>query len=59
MLYEVITMPNAVQSNIVVANNVELTMSDKDYYTALISNFILGGGPTGYLFKNLREDKGS
>jgi len=53
-----VDMPNAVQSNIVVANNVELTMSDKDYYTALISNFILGGGPTGYLFKNLREDKG-
>ena len=53
-----VDMPNAVQSNIVVSNNVELKMGDKDYHAALISNFILGGGGTGYLFRNLREDKG-
>lgn len=53
-----VDMPNAVQSNIVLANNVELKMGDKDYHAALIANFILGGGATGYLFKNLRNDKG-
>jgi hypothetical protein len=33
-------------------------MNDEDYFTALITNNILGGGGEGYLFKNLREDKG-
>jgi hypothetical protein len=33
-------------------------MSDEDYFSALIMNNILGGGGEGYLFKNLREDKG-
>jgi len=53
-----INMPNAVQSNISVTNNVDLKMSDPDYFAALIANNILGGGGEGYLFKNLREDKG-
>jgi len=49
--------PNAVQSNIVLTNNVELKMGDDDYHAALIANYILGGGATGYLFQNLRDDK--
>ncbi len=53
-----IDMPNAIQSNISVTNNVDLKQSDKDYHAALITNNILGGGAEGYLFKNLREDKG-
>ena len=53
-----VDMPNAVQSNIVLTNSVNLKMGDYDYHAALIANFILGGGATGYLFKNLREDKG-
>ncbi len=52
-----VDMPNAVQSNIVLTNNVELKMGDKDYHAVLIANAILGGGATGYLFKNLRDDK--
>lgn len=32
-------------------------MNDEDYFAALITNNILGGGGEGYLFKNLREDK--
>lgn len=52
-----VDMPNAVQSNIILSNNVELKMGDEDYYAALIANFILGGGATGYLFQNLRDDK--
>jgi predicted Zn-dependent peptidase len=53
-----VDMPNAVQSNISVTNNVNLKQSDSDYFAALMANNILGGGGEGYLFKNLREDKG-
>ena len=53
-----VDMPNATQSNITVTNNVDLKQSDEDYFAALMANNILGGGGVGYLFKNLREDKG-
>ncbi|RZN83621.1 MAG: insulinase family protein [Winogradskyella sp.] len=53
-----VDMPNATQSNISITNNVDLKQSDKDYFAALMANNILGGGGEGYLFKNLREDKG-
>ena len=53
-----IDMPNAVQSEIAVVNNVDLTLGDKEYYAALLANNILGGGGTARLFMNLREDKG-
>ncbi|CAM1341595.1 insulinase family protein [Tenacibaculum amylolyticum] len=53
-----IDMPNAVQSEVAVVNNIDLTLGDKDYYAALLANNILGGGGTARLFMNLREDKG-
>ena len=53
-----VDLPTATQSSISVTNNVDLKMNDKDYHAALITNNILGGGGDGYLFKNLREDKG-
>jgi len=53
-----VDMPNATQSVITVTNNVDLKQSDEDYFAALMANNILGGGGEGYLFKNLREDKG-
>ncbi|WP_064966275.1 M16 family metallopeptidase [Tenacibaculum ovolyticum] len=53
-----INMSNAVQSEIVVANNIDLKLGDKDYYAAILANSILGGGGTARLFMNLREDKG-
>ncbi|MFK8059388.1 MAG: M16 family metallopeptidase [Polaribacter sp.] len=53
-----INMSNAVQSEVAIINIVDLKMGDKDYYAALLANQILGGGGTGRLFKNLREDKG-
>lgn len=53
-----VNVPNAVQSEVVVANNIDLTLGDKDYYAALLANNILGGGGTARLFMNLREDKG-
>ena len=52
-----VDMPNAVQSNIVVTNNVDLKMNHPDYFAAKLANYILGGGGEGYLFLNLREDK--
>lgn len=53
-----IDMPNAVQSELSIMNSINLQMGDKDYYAALLANRILGGGGTGRLYKNLREDKG-
>lgn len=53
-----VNMDNAVQSEIAIINNVDLTLGDKDYYAALMANNILGGGGTARLFMNLREDKG-
>ncbi|WP_431166904.1 insulinase family protein [Tenacibaculum halocynthiae] len=53
-----IDMPNAVQSEIVIANNIDLKLGDKDYYAVILANNILGGGGTARLFMNLREDKG-
>ena len=53
-----INMPNAVQSEIAVINNIDLKLGDKDYYAALLANKILGGGGSARLFNNLREDKG-
>ena len=53
-----VDLATATQSSILVTNNVDLKMSDEDYHAALITNNILGGGGEGYLFKNLREDKG-
>ncbi len=53
-----INMDNAVQSEIVIANTINLKLGDKKYYAALLANSILGGGGTARLFMNLREDKG-
>ena len=51
-------MPNAVQSNISITNNVDLQMKDPDYHSVLIANKILGGGFNSYLNMNLREKHG-
>lgn len=53
-----VDMPNAVQSNISLTNNVNLKMSDPDYHAVLIANKILGGGFSSYLNMNLREKHG-
>lgn len=52
-----VDVPSSVQSNVVVVNNLDLKLGDKDYYAVMIANSILGGGMSGRLFKNLREDK--
>lgn len=53
-----VDMPNAVQSDIRVTNNVDFKMNDKNYHATLIANYILGGGSDGYLYQNLREKNG-
>lgn len=53
-----VDMPNAVQSEISVVNVVNLKMTDKEYFAALLANQILGGGGEGRLFLNLREAHG-
>lgn len=53
-----IDMPNAVQSEIKVVNNIDLKMSDPDYFDALMANHILGGSFGSYLNMNLREAHG-
>lgn len=53
-----VDLPNASQSSIDIKNSVDLKMNDEDYHASIITNSILGGGGEGYLFKNLREDKG-
>lgn len=53
-----VDMKNAVQSQIIVENNVDLKMSDEDYFPVIVANQILGGSFGSYLNMNLREDKG-
>lgn len=53
-----IDMPNAVQSDVTVLSTVHLKMSNPDYFAVKLANHILGGGSTGKLYLNLREDKG-
>jgi len=53
-----VNMSNAVQSEISIINVVDLKINNKDYFAALLANQILGGGSTGMLAKNIREDKG-
>ncbi|MEC4112803.1 M16 family metallopeptidase [Myroides pelagicus] len=58
MEIDFVNMPNAVQSEIALVNEVDLKMNDKDYFAALMANQILGGGGEGRLFLNLREAHG-
>ncbi|GGH80383.1 putative Zn-dependent peptidase [Filimonas zeae] len=55
---DLVDVPNAVQSEIRVANLVQLPLSSPDYFPLLLANQILGGGSDAYLFKNLREKHG-
>ena len=53
-----VDMPNAVQSEISVVNTINLRITDKQYFAAILANQILGGGGEGRLFLNLREKHG-
>ncbi|MBV6496267.1 MAG: insulinase family protein [Acidobacteria bacterium ACB1] len=49
--------PGATQSSVMIGE-VGISRTDPDYYPIQVVNSILGGGMTGRLFQNLREDKG-
>jgi predicted Zn-dependent peptidase len=53
-----IDVPNAVQSEISLVNTLDLKMTDKDFFPAVIATYILGGDFNSYLNMNLREEHG-
>ncbi|WP_332028335.1 M16 family metallopeptidase [Kaistella sp.] len=54
----VVDVPTAVQSVVSVGNINSLKMSDPNYFSSMIANYILGGGGEARLFMNLREKNG-
>jgi hypothetical protein len=53
-----IDVPNAIQSEVVFQNIVDLNIKDPDYFPVLVANKILGGGPENRLEQQIREVKG-
>ena len=53
-----IDVSNAIQSEIVYQNLVDISMNHPDYFPVIVSNKILGGGPENRLEKQIRETKG-
>jgi len=49
--------PNSVQTNLIVGVQ-GIRRTDPDYFALTVMNKVIGGGPTGRLFRNLREAKG-
>ena len=49
--------PNSVQTNFIVGTQA-IARTSPDYDAVEVMNKVIGGGPTGRLFMNLREDKG-
>ena len=52
-----IDRPGSVQT-VLTLGNLGIERTDPDYFPLLLADHILGGGPSGRLFMNLREDKG-
>ncbi len=48
---------NSVQTNLIVGVQA-IRRTDPDYFALTVLNKVVGGGPTGRLFRHLREDKG-
>ena len=53
----VVERPNSVQTNLIVGVQA-INRNDPDYFPLLVLNKVIGGGPTGRLFRHLREEKG-
>ena len=53
----VVDRPGSVQTNLVLGTQT-IVRTDPDYSALQVMNRIVGGGPSGRLFMNLREDKG-
>ena len=54
----IVDRESSVQSVINIAYPIKLSIGTQDAITGSVTNKILGGGATGRLFQNLREDKG-
>lgn len=52
-----IARPNSVQTYLVVGTQA-IKRTDPDFYAMTVMNKVIGGGPTGRLFRHLREEKG-
>lgn len=52
-----IDRPGSVQT-VIQLGTLGIERTSPDYFAVLLANRVLGGGPTGRLFLNLREDKG-
>jgi zinc protease len=53
----IVNRPASVQTTLWVGN-IAIDRAHPDYYALVVANRIFGGGPTGRLFLNLRENKG-
>ena len=49
--------PNSVQTSLIVGVQA-INRNDPDYFPLSVLNRVVGGGPTGRLFRHLREEKG-
>ncbi len=49
--------PNSVQTNLLVGVQA-VKRTDPDFFALTVMNKVIGGGPTGRLFRHLREEKG-
>jgi zinc protease len=52
-----VARPNSVQTSLVVGVQA-IRYTDPDFFAVTVMNKIIGGGPTGRLFRHLREEKG-
>ena len=52
-----VSRPNSVQTSLIVGTQA-IRYTDPDFYAMTVLNKVIGGGPTGRLFRHLREEKG-
>ena len=52
-----VNRPNSVQTSLFLGN-LAIDRRDPDYIPLVVANYVLGGGASGRLFLNLREEKG-
>lgn len=52
-----VARPNSVQTSLIVGTQA-IRRTDPDFYAMTVMNKVIGGGPTGRLFRHLREEKG-
>ena len=53
-----VDLPSATQSSLNIIGLAELKKGDKDYFSGVLGNSILGDGASGRLFKDIREKHG-